>query len=59
LFEIDRAAEGDADKFGSLFEKYVTNVVKQNPWILRSSWWKKYGNEWWRWWNDIVKHGLE
>jgi len=59
LQEIDRIANGNYNEFRRLFEKYIVKVVEENPWILKSSWWKKYGDEWWECWDELVEEGLD
>ena len=50
---IDQVAKGNSNKFLDLWQKYVKDVVAENPWILSEDWWNKYSDEWWDWWNDL------
>jgi len=54
---IDAIAQGDLSKFTSLWEKYVSDVVGESPWLLKPAWWEKYGDEFWDWWDEI-KEGI-
>jgi hypothetical protein len=52
--KINDAARGDSNKFLEYWNKYVADVVDENPWILEDAWWSEYGDEMWDWWDDVV-----
>jgi len=53
LMKIDKIANGGPKIFKELFQKYVLDVVKENPWLLKKDWWRKYGDEFQKWWSEL------